>query len=173
MPESSSRPPVPSTPSPGTSASYREKLWPNVWIWIIAAGIAGAGILVFAPISAGRLHGGGSAVCDHRGTADLVHPHHCGDWGFGDGGTCHHRTPLRWFRGGLPGPRGDGERGTRLNGLTYLCIRGWIDPVVKIEITDPADRTPFWLTSAPAGRTGCCTDPETEVPRMNYRSSGE
>jgi hypothetical protein len=39
------------------------------------------------------------------------------------------------------------ERGTRLNGLAYLCIRGWIDPVVKIEITDPADRTPYWLAS--------------------------
>jgi hypothetical protein len=39
------------------------------------------------------------------------------------------------------------ERGTRLNGLAYLCIRGWIDPVVRIEITDPSDRTPYWLTS--------------------------
>ena len=39
------------------------------------------------------------------------------------------------------------ERGTRLNGLAYLCIRGWIDPVVRIDITDPSDRTPYWLTS--------------------------
>ena len=40
------------------------------------------------------------------------------------------------------------ERGTRLNGLAYLCIRGWIDPVVKIQITDPSDQTPYWLTSS-------------------------
>jgi hypothetical protein len=39
------------------------------------------------------------------------------------------------------------ERGTRLNGLAYLCIRGWIDPVVRIDITDPSDPTPYWLTS--------------------------
>jgi hypothetical protein len=39
------------------------------------------------------------------------------------------------------------ERGTRLNGLAFLCIRGWVDPVVRVEITDPADRTPYWLTS--------------------------
>jgi hypothetical protein len=39
------------------------------------------------------------------------------------------------------------ERGTRLNGLAYLCIRGWVDPVVRIEITDPSDPTPYWLTS--------------------------
>jgi hypothetical protein len=28
-----------------------------------------------------------------------------------------------------------------------MCFRGWITPVVRIEITDPADRTPYWLTS--------------------------
>lgn len=39
------------------------------------------------------------------------------------------------------------ERGIRLNGLAFMCLRGWIDPVVRIEITDPADRTPYWLTS--------------------------
>ena len=33
-----------------------------------------------------------------------------------------------------------------------MCFRGWIDPVVKIEITDPADRTPYWLP-LPAGPT--------------------
>jgi hypothetical protein len=51
MPESSSPAPLPETPSNGAPVIYREKLWPNVWIWIISAGIAGAGILVFAPIS--------------------------------------------------------------------------------------------------------------------------
>lgn len=40
------------------------------------------------------------------------------------------------------------ERGPNLHGLTYLCIRGWIDPVVKIEITDAEDRTPYWLASS-------------------------
>lgn len=45
------------------------------------------------------------------------------------------------------GKEATAERGTRLNGLAYLCIRGWIDPVVRIEITDASDRTPYWLTS--------------------------
>ena len=40
------------------------------------------------------------------------------------------------------------QRGTKLNGLAYLCIRGWIDPVVRIKITDPSDRTPYWLASS-------------------------
>jgi Protein of unknown function (DUF3093) len=45
------------------------------------------------------------------------------------------------------GKEATAERGTRLNGLAYLCIRGWVDPVVRIEITDPSDPTPYWLTS--------------------------
>jgi hypothetical protein len=45
------------------------------------------------------------------------------------------------------GAEATAERGTRLNGLAFMCIRGWIDPVVRIEITDPSDRTPYWLAS--------------------------
>lgn len=40
------------------------------------------------------------------------------------------------------------QRGPALHGWTYLCIRGWIDAVVKIEIIDDEDRTPYWLTSS-------------------------
>ncbi|HET8879187.1 MAG TPA: DUF3093 domain-containing protein, partial [Arthrobacter sp.] len=45
------------------------------------------------------------------------------------------------------GAEATAERGTRLNGLAFMCIRGWIDPVVRIDITDPMDRTPYWLAS--------------------------
>lgn len=40
------------------------------------------------------------------------------------------------------------QRGTGLHGLTHLCIRGWIDAVVKIEITDKEDPAPYWLVSS-------------------------
>ncbi|HSO91079.1 MAG TPA: DUF3093 family protein, partial [Arthrobacter sp.] len=51
MPESSAAVPAPnSTPSDAT-VLYSEKLWPNFWIWLVAAGLSGAGILVLAPIS--------------------------------------------------------------------------------------------------------------------------
>jgi len=45
------------------------------------------------------------------------------------------------------GKEATAARGTRLNGLAFLCIRGWVDPVVRIEIEDPSDRTPYWLAS--------------------------
>lgn len=39
------------------------------------------------------------------------------------------------------------QRGRGLNGLAYMNFRGWVDPVVKVVIEDPADTTPYWLFS--------------------------
>ena len=39
------------------------------------------------------------------------------------------------------------QRGPGLNGLAYMSFRGWVDPVVKVEITDERDQTPYWLFS--------------------------
>jgi hypothetical protein len=39
------------------------------------------------------------------------------------------------------------ERGTRLDARAWLLIRGWVSPVVRIELDDPADPTPYWLIS--------------------------
>ncbi|SJM69861.1 Membrane protein [Arthrobacter rhombi] len=54
------------------------------------------------------------------------------------------------YIGEVSAHRGDDatfERGPALNGTAYLCLRGWIDPVVKLEIVDPLDATPYWLAS--------------------------
>jgi Protein of unknown function (DUF3093) len=40
------------------------------------------------------------------------------------------------------------ERGTGLDARAYLVIRGWVHPVVRVPITDPADPTPYWLLSS-------------------------
>lgn len=149
MPESSSIVPVPDAPSAGTPAVFQERLWPNLWMWIIAAGISGAGILVFAPIS---LPAGYTAACVLftimavllvLSTPTIVVTR--------DALTVGRATIERRFVGDVEAFRGKdatAERGTRLNGLAYLCIRGWIDPVVRIGITDPSDRTPYWLASS-------------------------
>ncbi|HAG59190.1 MAG TPA: DUF3093 domain-containing protein [Arthrobacter bacterium] len=149
MPESSSTVPVPDAPSAGTPAVFQERLWPNLWIWIIAAGISGAGILVFAPISlaAGYTAAGVLftviAVLLLLSTPTIMVTR--------DALTVGRATIERRFVGEVETFRGKdatAQRGTRLNGLAYLCIRGWIDPVVRIGITDPSDRTPYWLASS-------------------------
>jgi Protein of unknown function (DUF3093) len=148
MPESSSSAPVPQKPSTGAAVIYKEKLWPNVWIWIIAAGVAGAGILMFAPISAAAGFTAAAvlfiimAVLLILSTPAIVVTD--------ESLTVGRASIERRFVGAVEGFRGaeaTAERGTRLNALAYLCIRGWIDPVVKIGITDPSDQTPYWLTS--------------------------
>lgn len=39
------------------------------------------------------------------------------------------------------------QRGPKLDARAWLLIRGWISPVVRIEVTDPADPTPYWVVS--------------------------
>ena len=148
MPDSSPSASVPSTPSAGTAVIYREKLWPNAWIWIIAAGVSAAGILVFAPISMAA--GYTAALVLFAIITVLLVLSTPVIMVTADTLTVGRATIERRFVGAVQEFKADeatAERGTRLNGLAYLCIRGWIDPVVKIEITDPADRTPYWLAS--------------------------
>lgn len=148
MPESSAAVPAHHQPSQDDAVLFTEKLWPGAWIWLVAAGLASAGILVFAPIS--MTAGITAAVVLFAVQAALLvlstpaltvtaRTLQVGRASIERGLT----GPAEAFRG----KDATAERGTRLNGLAYLCIRGWIDPVVRIEISDPSDPTPYWLTS--------------------------
>lgn len=148
MPESSAAVPAPhSTPSDATVV-FNEKLWPNFWIWLVSAGLSGAGILVFAPIS--MTAGLTAAVVLFAIITVLLVLSTPAITVTGSTLRVGRATIERRFVGAVSEFRGKeatAERGTRLNGLAFLCIRGWIDPVVRVEITDPSDRTPYWLTS--------------------------
>ena len=50
-------------------------------------------------------------------------------------------------------------RGRELDARAYLCLRGWIAGGVRVELTDPADPTPYWLVSSrdPAGLAAAIT----------------
>jgi len=147
MPESSAAVPASNTPS-DAAVLYNEKLWPNFWMWLVSAGLSSAGILVFAPISIAA--GVTAAVVLFVIIAVLLILSTPSITVTGSTLRVGRATIERRFLGAAEAFRGKeatAERGTRLNGLAFLCIRGWIDPVVRIEITDPSDRTPYWLTS--------------------------
>ena len=38
-------------------------------------------------------------------------------------------------------------RGPGLDARAYTLFRGWVDPVLRIDLTDPDDPTPYWLVS--------------------------
>jgi hypothetical protein len=144
------------TPSPAagqptgsaTEPIYQERLWPNFWVWLIAAGVSGAVIFVLAPISLTTGYIAAVVTALILGFLLFISTPRI---------TVTGRTLQvgraqieREFIGAVEGFRGDAaveQRGPKLNATAYQCIRGWISPVVKIEITDEADRTPYWLTS--------------------------
>lgn len=48
---------------------------------------------------------------------------------------------------GFRGVEATAERGTRLDARAFTLFRGWVDPVVRIELTDQDDPAPYWLVS--------------------------
>lgn len=38
-------------------------------------------------------------------------------------------------------------RGPELDARAWIFLRGWVNPVVRVDITDPNDPTPYWLFS--------------------------
>lgn len=139
---------TPAAQSPAQTVLYSERLLPAFWIWLVVAGIAGTFVLAFIPIS--LLTGIIVAVVAAVALTVLllmstpvirVTPESLQ--------VGRAQIERKWV-GEVQAFRGEDatqQRGPALNATAYLCIRGWISPVVKIEITDPADRTPYWLTS--------------------------
>ena len=149
MPESSAATPASNSAPGDATVLFSEKLWPSFWIWLVAAGLSGAGILVFAPISIAA--GITAAVVLFIILAVLLVLSTPTIQVTAGTLRVGRATIERRFVGDVEAFRGaeaTAERGTRLNGLAFMCIRGWIDPVVRVEITDPSDRTPYWLASS-------------------------
>ncbi|NUP73849.1 MAG: DUF3093 domain-containing protein [Sinomonas sp.] len=140
----------PASPLPSESADpvYSEKLWPAWWVWIVVLGISGACVLVLAPISiAAGITGALVVLAVLCGIliattpAVVVTPREL---------RAGRAVLPREFVGSAEGFLGDeatAERGVRLDGRAYLCLRGWISPVVRVELEDPEDPTPYWLIS--------------------------
>jgi hypothetical protein len=148
MPDSSAASPASHSTPDDATVLFSERLWPSFWIWLVAAGMSGAGILVFAPISIAT--GITAAVVLFVIFVALLVLSTPSIQVTGGTLRVGRATIERRFVGAVESYRGaeaTAERGTRLNGLAFMCIRGWIDPVVRMEITDPSDRTPYWLAS--------------------------
>lgn len=128
---------------------YRERLWPAWWVWLVTTLVIPAGLLVFLPISlpaalviAPLLYLGVLALL--IATTPVIEVTD---------------TELRAGRARLPrsaigavasaqGAEATAERGVRLDARAWLLLRGWVDGVVKVELDDPGDPTPYWLLSS-------------------------
>ncbi|WP_028278420.1 DUF3093 domain-containing protein [Arthrobacter sp. H5] len=134
--------------SPVETTTYEERLWPAPWIWVVVAGASVASIFTFAPINLTTGFIAAVVIAIILTTLLIlstpriaVSPTHL---------HVGRAQIERRFLGTVEAFTGEdatAQRGIKLNGTAYLCIRGWISPVVRIEITDPEDPTPYWLTS--------------------------
>lgn len=129
--------------------AYRERLWPTPWIYIAPLLLVPASILVLAPVSmpAGIVTGIVLyAAC--IGTLTLTSP----TVEVADGMLRAGRAQIPLDQTGDAVAAYDAqarvEKGTGLDARAFLVIRGWIDPVVRIPVEDPADPVPYWLVSS-------------------------
>ncbi|HAM28023.1 MAG TPA: DUF3093 domain-containing protein [Microbacteriaceae bacterium] len=127
---------------------YRERLWASPWVFLSTALVIPASLLVFLPINriagvivAIALYAACVAILIATSPVVEVTSEH-----FAAGRA---RLPLE-FVGAAQGFEGDEatlERGQRLDARAWLLIRGWISPVVTVQVTDANDPTPYWLVS--------------------------
>lgn len=128
---------------------YRERLWPSVWIYLATALVMPAAIIVLAPVNvfAGII----TAVVLFAALATMLTvlaPVISVTDGTLTAGKA--QIPLDYL--GEPQTFRQGaatiQRGQKLDARAWLCLRGWVDPVVKIPLEDPDDPTPYWLVSS-------------------------
>jgi len=135
------------TPS-GTTILYRERLWASVWFFLATALVIPASLVVFLPIS--EVAGVVTAVVLYSGcVAALIAGSAVVEVTTEQFVAGRARLPLE-FVGDVRGyrePESTLQRGQQLDARAWLLIRGWVKPVVRIELTDRADPTPYWLVS--------------------------
>ena len=128
--------------------SFRESLWPAWWVFLATALVIPASLLVFLPISpaagvASAIVLYGAIVVALLVTTPSIE--------VTEGMLRVGRARIeRSYVGEVTAHRGAeavAERGTRLDARAWLALRGWISGVVRIEIVDDSDPTPYWLVS--------------------------
>lgn len=127
---------------------YRERLWPAPWLFIATALVIPASLLVFLPIN--ELAGVVVAIVLYLGCVGLLllsSPVIEVTASEFVAGRARLPLPLVGTTEGASGDEARLERGQRLDARAYLVIRGWIDPVLRVEVDDENDPTPYWLVS--------------------------
>lgn len=128
---------------------YRERLWASTWLYIATALVIPASLLVFLRINvmagiivAAVLYAGCVAMLILASPTIVVTDHSF------VAGRATLPLSLTGTVTSFREPEATLERGRNLDARAWLMIRGWIGPVVKIEVSDTADPTPYWLVSS-------------------------
>ena len=128
--------------------AYRERLSPSLWVLVAAAVCAPMAALVFAPVDTTLALVVGVVV----GVAIVValvllSPVIEIDGGVLRAGKAHIDVALLGDPVPAEGLEARAARGAGLDPRSWMLIRGGIDGVVTIPVTDPDDPTPVWVVS--------------------------
>lgn len=130
------------------TALYRERIWPSPWVFVATALVIPASLLVFLPIN--QLAGAIVAVVLYAAivivllaTSPLI------EVVAGELIAGRARVPVDLISAvsAFTGDEATLQRGRLLDARAWLLIRGWVSPVVKIELSDESDPTPYWIIS--------------------------
>jgi len=127
---------------------YRERLWPAPWLFISTALVIPASLLVFLPISveAGVIVAivlyAAVVVALLLGAPTIL----VTDTEF-SAGRAHLPLAIVGEVVGFEGEEARAERGPRLDARAWLLIRGWVSPVVRVQVLDENDPAPYWIVS--------------------------
>jgi hypothetical protein len=128
--------------------NYRERLWPAPWLFLSTALIIPATLLVFVPInfSVGIV----AAIVFYLACVGALLLGSPVIEVTGEDFRAGRATLPLSIVGSVEGFKADEatlERGQRLDARSWLLLRGWVSPVVKLENLDPRDSAPYWLVS--------------------------
>jgi hypothetical protein len=127
---------------------YRERLWPSLWVFVATALVIPAALLVFLPIN--QTVGIITAILLYAACVGiLIATSPVVEVTTSQFTAGHAHLPIE-FAGKATPFRSDEatlERGQRLDARAWLLLRGWVSPVVKVEVDDPQDPTPYWIVS--------------------------
>jgi len=134
--------------SPGDDVLHAERVWPGVGTWVAAPALAALSGLAAAPLGTtvvvavvvvvaalvvlGLVVSTPSVVVT---TTELR-----------AGSARIPRSDLG-AASGYDGEHARQQRGPVLDARAHLVMRGWADGVVRVEVVDPGDPTPYWLVS--------------------------
>ncbi|AMM20938.1 hypothetical protein AX769_13345 [Frondihabitans sp. PAMC 28766] len=128
--------------------SYRERLSPPPLVYLALLMVVPASVLVFLPINipVGWLVGivlfFGFGIALWFGSPVL----RIDDEGFHAGRAVLYPAEIGTAAAFLA-EDATAERGVRLDARAWTLFRGWVHPVLKIELTDLTDPAPYWLVS--------------------------
>jgi len=130
------------------TARFSERLWPSLTVWLLIALVAGLGFVSFTPIGVPVGIGVGLAIAAAL-TAIAVYttPEVAVRRGELVAGKAHVPVDLLGDVTVARGEEARVQRGPALDARAFLLIRGWVDPLVRVELRDPQDPTPYWLVS--------------------------